>query len=284
MKTRIRIICLALVFSFLIASSTDAGVSIIGGLSHQKKTKPGEIYKGSILIKNTGTEPQEIKIYQTDYQFRFDGSNNYGPPGKLKRSNANWLSFNPHRLIIPPGEVSMVNYTVKVPNEPNLPDDPNLPNDPNLVGTYWSMLMVEGIPKSSRESSLLEKGKTKVGITQIIRYGIQMITHMGDTGERKLKFLETKLLREAEKRLLQVDMENIGQRWLRLSLWAELYDESGRYIGKFDGGRKHIYPGTSVRYKVDLSNVPRGNYKALVVADCGEDYIFGANFNLKFEK
>ena len=138
MKTRIGIICLALVFCFLIPSTTEAGVSIIGGLSHQKKVNPGpgETYKGSILIKNTGTEPQEVKIYQTDYQFRFDGSNNYGPPGKLKRSNANWLSFNPHRLIIPPNDVLRVNYTVKVPD------------DPNLVGTYWSMLMVEGIPKS----------------------------------------------------------------------------------------------------------------------------------------
>ena len=89
---------------------------------------------------------------------------------------------------------------------------------------------------------------------------------------------------DTEKRVLQVDLENIGQRWLRLSLWVELYDESGRYIGKFDGQRKRTYPGTSVRCKVDLSNIPKGTYKALVVADCGGDYIFGANYNLKFEK
>ncbi len=267
-----KIVYLALVFCFSVLSTTKAGVSIIGGLTHEKKARPGEIYKGSVIVKNNSAEPEEVKVYQTDYQFFFDGNNNYGPPGKSERSNANWLSFNPHRLTIPPNDVSTVNYTAKVPD------------DPNLVGTYWSMLMVEGITKSSPESSQAEKGKTKIGITQIVRYGIQMITNIGDTGERNLKFLQTKLLREAEGRFLQVDIENAGQRWLRSSLWVELYDESGGYIGKFDGGGKHTYPGTSVRYKVDLTGVPQGAYKALVVADCGGDDIFGANYDFKFEK
>jgi hypothetical protein len=267
-----KIVYLALLSCFSILSTTKAGVSIIGGLSHEKKARPGEIYKGAVLVKNNSTEPEEVKVYQTDYQFFFDGNNNYGPPGKSERSNANWLSFNPHRLTIPPDDVLTVNYTTKVPD------------DPNLVGTYWSMLMIEGVPKSSQESSQAEKGKAKIGITQIVRYGIQMITNIGDTGERNLKFLQTKLLREAEGRFLQVDIENTGQRWLRSSLWVELYDESGGYIGKFDGGGKHTYPGTSVRYKVDLTGVPQGAYKALVVADCGGDDIFGANYDFKFEK
>ena len=271
MKTK-KIICAALLFCFLIPSKACAGVSIVGGLTHQKQASSGETYKGSILIKNPDDQPQEVKIYQTDYYFRFDGTNNYGPPGKLERSNADWLSFSPRRLVIPPKETAVVNYTVKVPT------------DANLVGTYWSMLMVEGIPQGSRESSLPENGKTKVGITQIMRYAVQMITHIGDSGQRQLKFLETKLLRENEKRLLQADIENTGQRWLRPFLWAELYDENGRYIGRFEGSRKRIYPGTSVRYIVDLTGVPEGTYKALVVADSGGDEIFGANHTLKFDR
>ena len=272
MGRQTKIVYLAMVFCFSILSTTKAGVSIIGGLSHEKRAKPGEFYKGSILIKNNSAEPEEIKVYQTDYRFCFDGSNNYGPPGKSERSNANWLSFNPHRLTIRPGDILTVNYTAKVPD------------DPNLVGTYWSMLMIEGVPKSSPESSQPKKNETQIGITQITRYGVQMITNIGDTGERKLKFLQTKLLREAEKRVLQVDIENIGQRLLRSPLWVELYDDSGGYIGKFDGGGKHIYPGTSVRYKADLTSVPKGTYKALVVADCGGDYIWGANYDFKFDK
>lgn len=290
MKLKTRIIITVSLFFLLMPRVTEAGVSVIGGLSHKKQAKIGETYKGLILIRNTGDAPQEVKIYQNDYLFFFDGRNAFGEPGKDPRSNANWMTFNPHRQIIPPNGTATVNYTVKVPDSPNLPDDPNLvddpnrPNDPNLVGTYWSVLMVEGIPETSPESSKAEKDKIKMGITQVVRYAIQMVTHIGNTGERKLKFLDTKLLKETEKRTLQVDIENIGERYLAHFLWAELYDEQGRYIGKFEERRLGTFPGTSVRYRIDLSQVPEGNYKAMVVADCGGDYIFGANYNLKFEK
>ena len=272
MKTRTKIICTALFFSLLIPCAARAGVSVIGGLSHKRNAKAGETYKGIIFIRNTAEEPQEVKVYQNDYLFFFDGRNAFGEPGKDPRSNANWLSFNPHRTTIPPGDLLAVNYTVKVPD------------DPNLVGTYWSMFMVEGIPETSPESTKAKKDKIKMGITQVVRYAVQMVTHIGDTGERKLEFLNTKLLKEEKQRILQVDIENIGERYLAHFLWAELYDEQGRYIGKFEERRLGTFPGTSVRYRIDLSEVPEGNYKAMVVADCGGDYIFGANYTLKFEK
>jgi len=43
-----------------------------------------------------------------------------------------------------------------------------------------------------------------------------------------------------------------------------------------------IYPGTSVRHKIDLSSLPGGKYMALVVADNGDEYIFGAQYTLEF--
>ena len=271
MKSRTTII-LALVFFMLIPRVTEAGVSIIGGLSHKKQAEIGETYNGLILIKNIGNAPEEVKVYQNDYRFFFDGTNAFGEPGQDARSNANWLVFSPHRLTIPPNGTAMVNYTIKVPA------------DARLVGSYWSVLMVEGIPHTSPESSTAEKGDRKIGITQVLRYAVQMITHIGDTGACELRFIETKLLRDAEERTLQVDIENIGERYLAPVLWVELYDEQGRYIGKFDGGRLGTFPGTSVRYRIDLSEVPEGNYTAMVASDCGGDYVFGANYTLKCEE
>ncbi len=258
-----------------IPSGSEAGVSVIGGLSHERivgNPEIGTTYQGSILISNTGEEPQEVKVYQTDYLFFFDGRNLHGEPGKITRSNADWITFSPKRLVIPPKGTSKVNYTLKVPA------------DETLVGTHWSMLMVEGISKGSPEVIKPEEGKVKLGIRTVLRYGIQMITHIGDTGARKLKFLNTRLLKQEERKILQVDIENVGERWLRPFLWTELYDQQGRYIGKFQGGRLRTYPGTSVRFRVDLSQVPKGEYKALVVADCGGDDVFGATYTLKFGK
>jgi hypothetical protein len=271
MSSKVRIIAAALVLTCLATPRAQARVSIIGGLTHEKQAALNETYEGSIIVKNKGDRTEEIRIYQTDYLYYFDGTNDYNQPGKLVRSNANWISFNPHRLTIPARSTAKIDYTVKVPD------------DPNLQGSYWSMIMIEEIPATSPLSSQPETAEFQVGIIQIVRYAIQMTTHINDTGERKLEFLQTQLLREGEQRVLQVDIENTGQRFLAPYLWVDLYDRTGRYIGRFDCDRKRIFPGASVRYKVDLTNVPEGDYKALVVADAGGDDIFGGNYNLKFE-
>lgn len=254
---------------------SEAGVSIIGGLVRERSAEIGEVYRGVIFIKNKDEEPQEVKVYQTDYLFFSDGSNIYGKLGKDPRSNAKWITFSPQRLTIPAQATSSVNYTVKVP----VPEEGK-----TLQGTYWSMMMVEGISKESPEAEALtpEEGKVKIGIRQVIRYGIQMVTHIGDTGSRELKFLETKLLRESEKRTLQVDIENIGERFLLPHMWIELYDKE-TYVGRFEAETHRTYPDTSVRFKIDLSGVPKGEYQAMIVADCGGDDVFGFTYTLKLK-
>ena len=278
-RTR-RIISILFAFTLLLLLilmpiGSEAAVSVIGGLTHERivgNPELGTTYRGVILISNTADEPQEVKVYQTDYQFFFDGRRIYGEPGKDPRSNANWITFSPKRLVIPPKGTSEVNYTVKESD------------DETLVGTYWSMLMVEGISKDSSEAVKPEKDKIKLGIRTVFRYGIQIVTHIGDTGARKLKFLKTRLLKDEERRILQLDIENIGERWLKPFLWTELYDEEGRYMGRFEGGRLRIYPGTSVRFRIDLSEASEDTYKVLVVADSGGDDVFGIIYTLKFQK
>jgi len=271
MNSRMRIICASLFSCLLILHVAEAGVVIVGSLTREREATAGESYQGVIFIRNPLEEPSEVKIYQTDYLFFSDGKSIYDEPGKIKRSNANWISFSPHRLVIPPQDKSAVEYAVKVPD------------DETLVGTYWSMLMVEEIEKSSPEASTAEKDRVELGIRQVMRYGIQMLTHIGDTGTRKIKFLDKKLISQDGKTILQMDIENIGERWLTPTVWAELYNDQGTELGRFEGGKRRIYPSCSVRYKVDLTDVPEGKYKALVVADNGDEYVFGAKYDLGIE-
>lgn len=272
MKLRVGIPFTTWFFCLLLASVAEAQVSVVGDLTHETEVKVGESYSGVIFIRNGGEEPEEVKVYQTDYLFFCDGRNTYGEPGETPRSNAEWIRFSPILLVIPPQTTSLVNYVVQVPN------------DETMVGTYWSMFMVEGTAEGSPEAEKPEAGKVKLGIAQVFRYGIQIVTHIGDTGARELKFLNTKLLKEEGRRILQVDVENVGERWLRPILWAELYDRSGSYIGKFEAGKLRTYPTTSVRYRIDLSQVPEGEYQAMVVADCGGDDLFGATYKLELEE
>lgn len=260
-----------LLFSPLTSSVSEASVSVVGGLSREMTVQIGQTYQGIIFLKNHGEKSQEVKLYQTDYLFFSDGTNIYGEPGELERSNANWLSLSPTRVEVPPGGTVSISYILEVPD-----------ND-SLVGTYWSMLMVEPLVEMKE---LPENDQTRLGIRQVVRYGMQFVTHIGDTGRCELKFpTHPKLLvkKKEGRKVFQLDLENTGQHSLRPEVWVELYNEEGLLIGRFESGRKRIYPGTSVRHSIDLSDVPKGKYDVLVVADNGDDYFpVGAQYTLDF--
>ena len=260
---------LFLFVSFLCCFSSlvvKAQVIVIGELTQEKDVSPGDSYNGTIMLQNVGPDSGEVKVYQQDYLFSFNGTSQYLKPGTVQRSNSAWVTFSPKQISVPPKQRSIVNYTV------------NVPSVDTLRGTYWSMLIVEPV---SEIGPAPEKG---IAVHTVVRYGIQVITNIGDTGSRKLRFLHTKLLKEKGKRFLQVDIENTGERILRPKLLVELYDGTGNKIGTYEAEAHRTYPGTSIRQRVDLSKVPTGTYKALVIADCGGDDLFGAQYTLKIEK
>ncbi len=267
MKMHIKNLLVISVSVLLFHGGVKAQISVLGEMTHEKNADPGETYTGTVVVHNASDDPEDMKIYQTDFSFASDGANYYDVPGTLSRSNASWINFSPRQTTVQPHEKAVINYQVTVPQ------------DSNLIGTYWSMLMVEGIPEIPAE-----KEKGDMAIRVVMRYGIQMITNMGDTGSRQLKFFEPKLLREENKRMLQIDIENIGERWLRPMVWIELFNEAGTSVGTFEGSKQRVYPGTSTRFKINLNSIKEGTYKSLVVADCGNEDIFGVNYTLKIEK
>lgn len=274
------------VFFVVIADLCSAGVSVIGGLTREKALEPGAKFEGTIKLQNTGETTCQVNVYQTDYLFYADGSNLYGEPGSTARSNADWFTISPKRLTIPPGEAASVHYSGQVPEIRELAsisDDLQLLDNPNLVGSYWSMVMVEPVPETDLEAVEGEAGKVTFGIQTKVRYGIQIITNIGDTGVRNIKFLDKRLANRDGQITLQLEVENVGERWLSPTVWVELYDDGGMQVGRFEGGKKRIYPDCSVSHEVVLSGVPKGNYKALVVLDNGDEYVFGAKYDLGIE-
>lgn len=261
--------------AMLFCAEAAAQISVVGELSNDKDARPGEKYEGAVSVRNDSNEPQEVKVYQTDYMFFRDGTNTYGEPGTVPRSNAKWITFSPSFVTVPPLSTVTISYSVDVPQ-----DTPAM----KLVGSYWSMLMVEGIAKGSAESAAQQDPKkTQMGIRQTIRYGIQIATHIAETGTKKINFVDAKLIPDEKgKRYLQVDLENTGELWIRPEVYVELFDDQGASKGKFSGVRYRMYPGTSVRQMIDLTSAAAGSYKALVVVDAGGEDVYGAEYTLKF--
>ncbi|MBN2184775.1 MAG: hypothetical protein JW746_05560 [Candidatus Krumholzibacteriota bacterium] len=264
---------IALLFILLavLASSAESGVTILGGLTHEATLQPGDRMEGLIQVNNDTDSVAVVRLFQTDYLFYADGRTEYGDPGSAERSNAGWISISPTHINIPPGETIPVYYEIAVPP------------GPGLAGTYWSIIMIE--PEAPVNSQKLrgKDGRSTLGLNTVVRYAVQVIVNIGESGNTSVRVVKNELIDIEGKRMLVSDIENAGDRWMRPTFWVELYDEQGRFSGRYESRTQRIFPGCSVRHTLDLTEVPSGQYSALMIVDSGDDRVFGANYNLRLQ-
>lgn len=265
MKSKNNFGLLTLVFLIAFFANANAGIVVKNGLSHLHNVSLGKDYKGSIVIQNTSNLEQSVKVYQRDYQFLHTGEAFYEKPGSHIRSNANWIDLSASFLTLQPKEEMIIHYEIVVPDNHELP------------GTSWSVIMVEGVKD-------VDPGKFRAGlnINTVVRYAIQISTTIEETGSSELEFLNVDLKNsEFDTPQLEVDIKNIGERLLIPTVVLELFNESGESIGSFTAEKKKTYPGTSVKFYVDLADTKPGDYQAVLLADCGEEEVFGVNISLE---
>lgn len=251
---------------------SHAQVQVVSGLRSERVVAAGSRYADVIALRNPTTAPIQVTLSQTDYRFSADGTNVFGAPGHAARSNAKWTSVEGSVISIPPGATVRIPYTVSVPAV----------SGGAIVGTYWSVVMVEG---DAREcgSARAAAGKTAVGFCTRMREGIQLVTHIGLTGAMGARFEGAKVSRTGGGgRALEFDLVNTGERGYRPALTLELFDAQGASVGKYVQSSPYLYPGTSARERFDLSAVPPGEYKVLLLADGGGDSVFGAQYTIRF--
>ena len=143
------------------------------------------------------------------------------------------------------------------------------------------MLMVE--PQPDAAGPPVATATPYVGIRAIYRQAVQLVTNVGESGTQNLHVLASQVLCDGGKRIFRWDVENQGTSWLRPAVYADIYAGDGHPLGRIEGGRGRIYPGCSVRFDLDMSRLSMGKYTALVIADCGEDQVFGARYGVDLD-
>ena len=265
-------LALAVLLTVSWVTTAASQVSVLGSLANDHDALPGEVYNGEFTVRNDSDEPAQARVYQTDYLFYSDGTNYFEEPGTSARSNAGWVQFNPAVMNLSPGESVVVNYVVTVP--PSV--DGEIPE-----GSFWSMIMVEGIPKDSPQSTLGETDRPQFGIRQITRYGVQIATHIRSNEQVRVEIEGVELTQETlGERVLQLNFENSGNVLIVPETWVELYNSEGELARRIPGHQSRLYPGTSVAHRFDLTDTPEGSYDALIVVDGGNDNLFGAQYRI----
>lgn len=258
-----------LTFSFFLLSSLTllASVEVIGSLKQVYNTNPGDVVKGQIKIQNNDATDQEVRIYQTDFLFNYQEQTFYDAPGGNSRSNAGWIQYSPKTVILKSKESRNVEYEITVPKSDS------------INGTYWSVIMVEGVDPIDPNQ------KGDLSIRTATRYAVQVVNEINNKGTGKLKFLEPTLIKaeEGKKLYLAIDLVNEGQHYIAPEVSIELYDQEGNLTKKITAPKRGLYPTTSARFKLDLEGLPsKKTYTAMIVAAGSDDDVFGLEYTLYF--
>jgi hypothetical protein len=257
---------------FALTRAADAQLQVSTPSVVEHTLRAGERREGHIEILNQSAEPQEVSVYQADYQFSADGQTRYAAAGTTPRSNARWLAVAPARLRIEAGATARVGYVLVVPTAGP------------LNGTHWSLVMIEGGAPGRAEAPRAGRGRASVGVGIAIRHAVQVVTRIDGAPARTAMTLGNSSIATAAGggREMTIDAANSGEVAVRPLLRVEVYNEAGAVVATASQQRGLVYPGSSVRQRFQLGSLPRGTYHAMVVADTGADEMFGARVTLTF--
>ncbi len=249
----------------LIPLFSSASIEVVGSLRHIHTGEKGDVYKGEIKIQNSGTDNQEVKIYQTDLLYNYEDFTYYNDPISHDRSNANWIAYSPKTTMVAGNSTSYIQYEVTIPVSDT------------IFGTYWSVLMVEGV------NPIDPAQEGQFNINTVTRYAIQIVTEITDPGKGKLEFLDPILITEGDQLFLAVDMINTGDHYIVPDVSMELFDESGNSIKVLMAPKKGLFPSTSARYRFNLEGIEsEKTYQTVIVAAGEGEDVFGLEYTLFF--
>ena len=259
MKTRILTLIL---FAFCIVYSYS-NVVVINGLTHVYSGSSGETIKGEVILLNSSEDEQRVTFDLSEAIFSCTSDRIFSKDNSHDQSSTNWFEGNLMERILAPKEKYVYRFNIAIPN------------NEELKGSFWSMLMV------NIEKPIRKETKGNIGIDTKVRYAIGLLTNVNSYEEINLEFEDINLkedINTAKKELeVKILNESLFVEGTRLSL--EVYNKDGVKVHEAVTGRNMVFPGFCKNYKIDISELKKGEYECVLLADSREEF-FGTNISL----
>lgn len=249
----------------LMPQYTRASVVILNGLTHSHGIPTAATkVQGVIKVKNDGGKDSRILVYRQDLVSQCDQQAAYPEVGSHSRSLGSGLKTNVDERVIAVNEEYDVRYTIEA--------DPN-----RQPGTYWEVIMVE-VADPVREET-----HSGILVNSKVRYAIQVIVDIGPVEGPPLSYENVTYEKiSAEQSVLKVVLKNNGAYGARTNVILEVYDSNGNKLKTTQPNTRMLYPGSCSTFEIPITDVPKGKYDCVIVADTRKD-LFGSNISLQIE-
>jgi len=250
---------------FLIVQFSIANVIVLNGLTHVHESKSGKVISGVVKLKNTKDVEQRILVYFNDLFQNCGEETVLTSELSHERSISKWLSTEVNEYVLQGKEEYELVYTV------------NVPDDSTLNGSFWGVLMLE-VEDPIKEDQL----EYSVKLQSKVRYGIQIITDINAKTKSELDFFDIKIDKEEGiSKTINLEVQNLGEFYVQPTIVLDVFNESGEKAKNLEVKFKKIYPGHCKIFSLDISDLPKGAYSGVLVADYGEDMYA---IDIEFEK
>lgn len=252
-----------ILFSFIIfCAPLSASVLIMNGLTHIHASSFGSQISGKIVVKNESNKEARILIYKQDLMSNCGVAVEYTDINKHNRSLGSWIQTNIDEKFLSPNEEYTIHYTINVPKEAI------------EKGTYWGVLMVEGA------NPLKEEKANGLQVSSKVRYAVQILADVGGFESPKLTIEDVVYEgKENTGKTVKIKIKNSGDFSAKTKVSLEIFSDKGEKIKTFEGTPRRIYPNLCNSFEVSLSDLPKGKYEGVLIADNGKD-MFGSNITL----
>ena len=119
-----------------------------------------------------------------------------------------------------------------------------------------------------------------VTVTSLIHYAIQIISNFDSESVKDLEIFGVDIDTTKENNLVSISVNNKGNFMLKPIMILELYNDLGEQVYRTEIPYQKVYPGFCKLFELSINDVPKGTYNGIIVADCGDENIYGINIEI----
>jgi hypothetical protein len=194
-----------------------------------------------------------------------DGDASYIKAGTNSNSLAPYLSIANQNFTLSAFERYEIVYQI------------DISNSDLLEASFWTLIMVD-----IEEPFATDDSNSGFQIGSKIRYAVQIIANIGLESPENIEFSDIELKQDSllDTTIINVSLFNGGKYLVAPRLELNIYNAEGENVDNLLVNPRKLYPNNCRKFQIPLNNLPKGDYKGVLVAEYNDEAI-GVNLEIK---